>query len=115
MHKERRKTKDGKTMSEHNPLLDKMFENIPSKPIHIEEIHTFMPGTWYVFKCKCHKWSVQEIRQTIQKAHFKCKFCDKTAKIKRKDTWGIALEYKGPFANPRDATAACQAANGGRE
>ena len=71
-----------------------------------------MSGTFYIFKCKCNKWSVQETRtKTLQKATFKCKYCGKITKIKQKKTYALALPHKGPYPTPQEATTACQKAN----
>ncbi len=53
---------------------------------------------FYVFRCKyCGKWGSKEIRIKLQKSTFKCVYCGKSTKIKKKNTFGLALMHKGPF------------------
>ena len=73
-----------------------------------------MSGVFYVFKCQCLKWSVQEVRVSLDKGHFKCKYCGKTSKIIREGESSPAMMSKGPFDKPREATHYCIQLNGAR-
>ncbi len=57
--------------------------------------------TFYSFRCpKCGKWGSKEIRSllNILKAIFKCVYCGKSTKIKKKSI-GLALDSKGPYGS----------------
>ena len=69
-------------------------------------------SSFYVFRCKyCGQWGAKEVRTSINKGSFKCVYCQKSCKIKTKKQIGLNMDYKGPWENPRAATAVCQALN----
>lgn len=54
----------------------------------------------YAIQCKeCGKWSAKEIKNII-KANFKCTYCRKSTKIKKKNEYGLSLNIKGPYKTP---------------
>jgi len=54
--------------------------------------------TFYSFRClKCGKWGSKEIRTNLQKSTFKCVYCGKSTKIKKKNSLGLSMMYRGPF------------------
>lgn len=66
---------------------------------------------FYVFQCKnCGRWGVREIRNKFT-VMFKCKFCNKSFKVKKTTEPGLALNSKGPYGLPKEATLACQILN----
>lgn len=73
-----------------------------------------MSGKFYVFRCtRCGQWGVKELRVGILHGTYNCRYenCRKTSKIKKKNEYGLAMNSKGPFVNPREATLVCQALN----
>jgi len=65
---------------------------------------------FWLFQCKCSKWSVKETVD-VKKAVFKCKYCNKSHKIKKKDVYGLSLNHKGPFQTGKEASENCRTAN----
>lgn len=69
-------------------------------------------GTFYVFRCtRCGQWGVKELRVDLQHGTYNCKYCRKTAKIKLKNQFGLAMQHKGPYSNPREASQVCRIMN----
>ena len=69
-------------------------------------------SAFYVFRCKYWgQWGAKEISKSVLTETFKCVYCQKSCKIKTKKGYGLNLDHKGPWENPRASTAVCQALN----
>lgn len=54
---------------------------------------------FYAIKCfSCGRWSGTQLRTTIQKKIFVCKYCRKTRKLKKKREWGLTLNISGAYS-----------------
>lgn len=68
-------------------------------------------GYW-VMQCRdCGKWSVREIRKSVLKAMFICRYCNKKFNINTKKRYGLNLNYINPVDDPNVATLKCQKLN----
>lgn len=60
---------------------------------------------YYVLRCNgCGRWGSAQVN-TIQKYHFKCKYCGKSTKLKQ-NSYGLAIEHHGPMVG-RAAAKVC--------
>jgi len=65
----------------------------------------------YVIRCKkCGMRSVKEIRISLVKATFHCKFCNSRFKLKKANQFGLALKVIGAY-NCFEATDVCKRLN----
>ena len=68
---------------------------------------------FWIFQCsKCGMWSVKETAD-INKATFKCRYCNTNHKIKKKNLFGLALNHHGPYNLGREAGENCRKLNQG--
>ena len=66
---------------------------------------------YYCFQCRnCGRWGVKEIRNQIG-VMFKCRYCNRSFKIKKVNEYGLALNHKGPYGLGAEASKICQKAN----
>jgi len=71
-------------------------------------------SSYYVFMChKCGAWGSKEVQKLT--ATFICRFCNKRCRIKKKDQYGLAMKYKGPYVTPKEAMEQCKVLNGERD
>ena len=71
-----------------------------------------MSGQFWLFQCNgCGKWCVKEVRVGFKNKTFNCFYCNKSTKVKKETIYGLALNHKGPYSDPKQATQMCQKLN----